>query len=126
MSTCPYYNATAKPDCQHKAADLNAPSCQGQLAQCRLRLDDKQLSEFIRQQVMSKNAELVPDVSGHELGIMSDSGTWLTTELIRRFGQRQGRGVETLFKIKQGLYKFATSMAPVNFGQYLIFPLERA
>ncbi len=115
--------------CQHQCADKatqTTPSCSGSFLYCTVRLDDRQFSDFLRHEVMSNRAELVTHVGDHELGIMIEKDTWLATELIRRFGQRQSRGVESVFKIKQGMFKLAVGTMPMDFGEFIIFPLDSA
>ncbi len=110
----------------HGEVAPGAPSCGGQAPSRNGRLDDRQLSAYVEQEVTAKRAELVTQIGDQDLGIMTEHNAWLGLELLRRFGQRQGRGIETVFKIKQQFYKFAATTVPVNFGHYLIFPLELA
>ncbi len=102
------------------------PTCNGQFTRCSLRLDDRQLSEFIREELESGRVELVTHVGDKELGVMAEKNTWLVMEIVRRFGQRQSRGIETIFTIKRGMYKFAENTMPMPFGNFIIFPMESA
>ncbi len=104
----------------------NVRSCRDQAPSDDVRFDDRQFSAYVLQQVNEKRAQLVTQVGGQDLGILAEHDTWLGMELLRRFGQRQGRGIETVFKIKRQFYKFAATTVPVNFGDCLIFPLESA
>jgi len=113
--------------CDHKASAnlVSEPvSCEGQFPHCNVRLNDDELSVFINTEILYKRVDFVLNV-GDDYGILkTESFSWLTFELIRRFGRRQSGGVESLFTIKGAKFEFSSDSAPTKFGEYTIFPLE--
>jgi len=51
--------------------------------------------------------------------------SWLALELVRRFGKRQTRGMETTLTIKNYKFLFSSRNMPMAFGDAMVFPLFR-
>ena len=118
-------NTTAA--CAHSVSNnmtSESVCCEGQFPRCNIHLNDEELSVFINTEMVYRRAEFVLNV-GDDYGILkTESFSWLTFELIRRFGRRQNRAETTLFTIKGSKFEFSCDSTPMKFGEYTIFPLE--
>lgn len=89
-----------------------------------VQFDDQQLSEFVGHESRSRRVEFICN-NGDDHGAMKiESDSWLALELIRRFGRRQTRGIETTLTIKNHRFSFSLAAPPMAFGDAIVFPLD--
>ena len=115
------------PSCQHRClsgSTLSAPDCNGDFTRCAVQLDDQQLSDFIKNESRSRRVAFIFNPGDDQGALKVDSDSWLALELIRRFGKRQTRGVETALTIKNNRFQFSVDNKPLSFGDSMVFPLD--
>ncbi|MDH3694506.1 MAG: hypothetical protein OER96_08065 [Gammaproteobacteria bacterium] len=147
MPKCPFYQSCSRddnpenngvdpalsaasdvnPSCQHRCysgESATTPPCQGDFTKCKIQFDDQQLSEFVGHESRSRRVEFICN-NGDAHGAMKiESDSWLALELIRRFGRRQKRGIETTLTIKNNRFSFSRDTQPMAFGDSMVFPLD--
>ena len=118
----------ATPSCQHRCLSLSispGPDCHGEFTRCAVQFDDQQLSDFIKNESRSRCVEFTFNPGDDQGALKVDSGSWLALELMRRFGKRQTRGIETTLMIKGNQFMFSSRNMPMTFGDAMLFPLFR-
>jgi hypothetical protein len=113
--------------CRHRCysdESATAPPCQGDFAKCEVQFDDQQLSEFVGHESRSRRVEFIFNKGDAHGAMKIASDSWLALELIRRFGRRQTRGIETILTIKNTRFSFSREALPMAFGDAMVFPLD--
>ncbi len=134
MNKCPYYKSaeksdTGQPRCRHqrlKNTENQPWHCNGELFNCRIQLDDESLSSYVEGEVRSKRADLIYNERDLQGALRTETDSWLTFEMMRRFGQRQTRGIVTILSLKRLKLELSRTSPPVPFGDWTIFPLSLA
>jgi len=89
-----------------------------------VQFDDQQLSEFVGHESRSRRVEFICNKGDAHGAMKTESNSWLALELIRRFGRRQTRGIETTLTVKNNRFSFSRAAMPMAFGDAMVFPLD--
>ncbi len=134
MKQCPYFKSpeegdTKRPCCLHPCLDESGNQqlgCNGELFNCAIRLDQDSLNAYIRDEMRGKRADFIYNDRDLQGALQTESNSWLAFEMTRRFGQRQTRGIATVFSLNRLNLEFSRTTPPMPFGDWTIFPLSLA
>jgi len=91
---------------------------------CAIRMDADDFNAYVRGEIGGKRAELIYNDRDLQGALQTESDSWLAFEMTRRFGQRQARGISTVFNLKRLKLEFSRTTPPMPFGDWTVFPLS--